>query len=68
MVPEYASNVISALEFAIANKQALKIDVINLSLGHPVYEAAATDPLVRAVERAVAAGIVVLLSRPETRG
>src|SRR4029453_10880125 len=34
-------------------------DVINLSLGHPIYEPAATDPLVRAVERAVAAGIVV---------
>ena len=61
------SNVISALEFAIANKQALKIDVINLSLGHPVYEAAATDPLVRAVERAVAAGIVVVV-RGRKRG
>ena len=58
----YSSNVISALEFAIANKQALKIDVINLSLGHPIYEAAATDPLVRAVERAVAAGIVVVVA------
>src|SRR5699024_2732564 len=39
---------------------AFKIDVINLSLGHPVYEPASTDPLVRAVERAVRAGIVVV--------
>ena len=31
-----------------------RIDVINLSLGHPIYEPAATDPLVQAVENAVA--------------
>jgi serine protease AprX len=31
-----------------------------LSLGHPVYESAATDPLVQAVEAAVRAGIVVV--------
>jgi serine protease AprX len=36
--------------------------VLNLSLGHPIYEPAATDPLVQAVERAVAAGIVVVTS------
>ena len=58
----YTSTVIKALEFAIANKAKLGIDVINLSLGHPVYESAATDPLVRTVERAVAAGIVVVVS------
>jgi serine protease AprX len=56
------STVISAIEFVIANKSALKIDVINLSLGHPIYEPAATDPLVRAVERAVASGIVVVVA------
>jgi serine protease AprX len=60
-----ASDVVKALEFIVANKQssaagAFKIDIINLSLGHPIYEPAATDPLVRAVERAVAAGIVVI--------
>ena len=58
----YTSTVIQAIEFAIANKAKLGIDVINLSLGHPVYESAGTDPLVRAVERAVAAGIVVVAS------
>ena len=36
--------------------------MLNLSLGHPIYEPAATDPLVQAVERAVAAGIVVVTS------
>jgi serine protease AprX len=56
------SQVISALEFAVANRQALGIDVINLSLGHPVFESTATDPLVQAVEAAVRAGIVVVAS------
>ena len=57
-----ASDVIRAIEFAIANKDLLDIDVINLSLGHPIYESAATDPLVLAVEQAHAAGIVVVAS------
>jgi hypothetical protein len=52
----YTSNVIAAIEFAITNKTALGIDVINLSLGHPPYESATTDPLVAAVDRASAAG------------
>ncbi|HYM26064.1 MAG TPA: S8 family serine peptidase, partial [Vicinamibacterales bacterium] len=54
------SDVINALTFATANKTLLGIDVINLSLGHPIYESAATDPLVQAVEAAVRSGIVVV--------
>ncbi len=56
------SDVIAAIEFAIENREKLKIDIINLSLGHPVYEPQATDPLVQAVEAAVRAGIVVVAS------
>ena len=56
------SDVISAIEFATENKDRLGVDVINLSLGHPIYEPAATDPLVQAVEAAVRAGIVVVVS------
>ena len=56
------SDVINALMFAAANKETLGIDVINLSLGHPVYESVATDPLVRALEQAVRAGIVIVVS------
>jgi serine protease AprX len=56
------SAVIDALEFATVNKSALGIDIINLSLGHPIYEPAGTDPLVQAVEAAVRAGIVVVAS------
>ncbi len=56
------SNVIRALDFAVANRDSLWIDVINLSLGDPIIEPAASDPLVQAVERAVRAGIVVVVS------
>ena len=58
----YTSHVIAALDHAVANRNLLGIRLINLSLGHPVLERAATDPLVRAVDRAVAAGIVVVVS------
>jgi serine protease AprX len=56
------SRVIQAIEFAVANRQQLGIDIINLSLGHPIYEPASTDPLVRAVEDAVHAGLVVVVA------
>ena len=58
----YTSDVVLAIEFAVAYRDALGIDIINLSLGHPIYEPAATDPLVQAVEMAVDAGIVVVAS------
>jgi serine protease AprX len=56
------SRVMQAIEFAISHRATLGIDVLNLSLGHPIYEPADRDPLVRAVERAVQAGIVVVTS------
>jgi serine protease AprX len=58
----YTSAVLRALEFVVANRDKLKIDIINLSLGHPIYESPDTDPLVRAVEDAVRAGLVVVTS------
>jgi len=56
------TDVINAIEFAIANKARFGINVINLSLGHPIYEPAASDPLIQAVEAAVRAGIVVVVA------
>jgi serine protease AprX len=56
------STVIDAIEFAIANRSALGIDVLNLSLGHPIFESLQTDPLVQAVEAATRAGIVVVVA------
>jgi len=65
------SNVVRAIEFIVANKRSrsdssFKIDVINLSLGHPIYEPAVSDPLVRAVENAVRNGIVVVTAAGNT--
>jgi len=56
----YTSDVIRAIDFAVANRSSLGIHIINLSLGHPIYEPAASDPLVQAVERASKAGVIVV--------
>ena len=56
------STVIKAIEFVIAHNDTLRVKVINLSLGHPIYAPAKYDPLVQAVERASAAGIVVVVA------
>src|SRR6202008_584009 len=40
----WTTDVISAIDFAVANRAQYGIDIINLSLGHPIYEPAATDP------------------------
>jgi serine protease AprX len=58
----YTSDVLAGIDWAIANRTKYAIRVINLSLGHPVAEPAATDPLCLAVERAVRNGIVVVTS------
>ncbi len=54
------SNVIAAFEWAVANKSAYNIRVINLSVGAAVTESYKTDPLTLAAKRAVDAGIVVV--------
>ena len=58
----YSSDVLAAIDYAVAQNATFGIDVMNLSLGHPIFEPAATDPLVQAVEAAVASGIVVVTS------
>ena len=54
------SQVISGIQWVVANKAKYKIGVINLSLGHPVGESYANDPLCQAVEAAWKSGIVVV--------
>jgi serine protease AprX len=54
------SDIIAALDWAIANKQQYNIRVINMSLGAGVFESYNTDPLTLAAKRAVDAGIVVV--------
>ena len=54
------SDVIAGIQWVIANRARYNIRVINLSLGHPVMEPSATDPLCEVVADAVQAGIVVV--------
>ena len=54
------SDVIAAIEYAIENRDALNIRVINLSIASAVYESYETDPLTVAALHAVQAGIVVV--------
>jgi serine protease AprX len=56
------SDVIAGIDWVVNNRAKYNIRVINLSLGHPVMEPSATDPLDEAVARAVNAGIVVIAS------
>jgi serine protease AprX len=58
----YISDVIAALDYAIANKSAFNIRVINLSVGAAVTESYMTDPLTLAAKRATDAGIVVVVA------
>ena len=53
------SDVIAAIDQAIALASTYNIRVINLSVGGPVLESSAQDPLCQAVEAAWQAGIVV---------
>jgi serine protease AprX len=54
------SNVIAALDWAVANKAPFNIRVINLSVGAAVTMSYTVDPLALAAKRAVDAGIVVV--------
>jgi serine protease AprX len=56
------SQVIAAIEQAIQLKNTYNIRVISLSVGRPVYESYAQDPLCQAVEQAWQAGIVVVVA------
>jgi serine protease AprX len=58
----FTSDVIAGIDWTIANARRYDLRIINLSLGHPVAEPSATDPLCRAVARAVQAGLVVVVS------
>ena len=56
------SYVIQAIDAAISLAKTYNIRVINLSLGRPVFEPAALDPLCQAAEQAWKAGIVVVVA------
>jgi serine protease AprX len=56
----YISDVIAAIDYAVAYRDYFNIRVLNLSVAAAVYESYDTDPLTLAAKRAVEAGIVVV--------
>jgi len=56
------SDVIAGIEWTINNRAKYNIRVMNLSLGHPVFESCVTDLLCQKVQKAVDNGIVVVAS------
>jgi serine protease AprX len=54
------SDVVAALDYAVANRARFGIRIVNLSVAAGVYESYQTDPLTQAARRAVDAGIVVV--------
>ena len=54
------SDVLAGLQWILANKDQFGIRVLNMSLGHPIGESLATDPLVQAVDALSDAGVVVV--------
>jgi serine protease AprX len=58
----FTSTVLTALESVLNNRGSLGINVVNLSLGHPITEPGSSDPLVQAVEALSRKGIVVVVA------
>jgi serine protease AprX len=58
----YTSDIIAGIDWVVKYRSSYNIRVLNLSLGHPVYESYRTDPLCRAVAAAVRKGIVVVVA------
>lgn len=54
------SDIIAALSYCIEMKDKYNIRIINLSLGTPATHSPDKDPLVKAVEKCVKAGIIVV--------
>jgi serine protease AprX len=53
-------NIIAALDWVVANKDAYNIRVINMSVGASIKESYWTDPLTLAAKRVADAGVVVV--------
>jgi len=56
------SDVLAGLQWILDNKTQYGIRVVNLSIGHAVFEPASVDPLVQAVDALWDAGVVVVCS------
>lgn len=58
----YTSDVLAAISFVVTHQDLINARVMNVSLGHPVFESYETDPLALACAVAVEAGIAVVCS------
>lgn len=56
------SDVIKGIQWAIENKEKFGIDVISMSLGGPVTQPSAKDPVSLAAEKATEAGIITVVA------
>jgi serine protease AprX len=56
----YVSDVIAAIDYAIAVKSTYNVRVINLSVASGVFESYVNDPLTLAAKRAAESGIIVV--------
>jgi serine protease AprX len=56
------STVIAAIEYVVKNQKTLGVQVVNLSLGHPITAPARFDPLVQAVEDAARHNLIVVIA------
>jgi serine protease AprX len=56
------SDVLAGLQWILDNKDQYGIRVVNMSLGHAVFEPASVDPLVQAVDALWDAGVTVVCS------
>jgi len=54
------SDIIAAIDYAVQNRAAYNIRVINLSISSGVYQSFTTDPLTVACRRAAESGVVVV--------
>ncbi|REK75549.1 S8 family peptidase [Paenibacillus paeoniae] len=58
----YDSTIIKALEWCIRNRRRLNLRILSLSFGGPLFSQCSEDPLCQAIEKAVKAGIVVVVA------
>ncbi len=56
------SDVIKGIQWAIENKQEFGINVVSMSLGGPVTQPSAKDPVSIAAEKAVEAGLIMVVA------
>ena len=60
------SDVLAAIEWLRANHRRYQVRIVNISLGHPVFESYEDDPLAQAVQRLIDEGLVVVASAGTT--